>query len=138
MLFRSSIENFNKLPKDFVKCLEENKAPKYNFKLDYSKSLNEQNISEFAIAILKNIYRDYWASEDVKQKILLDEKNKRLEKEKIKRELYNPDNVFKKINKSNSTQQNTAILVTTEKDTILKKLLKKIKNIWRKKSEKEK
>lgn len=65
-------------------------------------------------------------------------KNKRLEKEKIKRELYNPDNVFKKINKSNSTQQNTAILVTTEKDTILKKLLKKIKNIWRKKSEKEK
>ena len=131
-----SIENFKKIPKELLKCLEENKDSEYNFQLDYSKSLNEQNISKFTTAILRNIYRDYWASEDVKQKILLDEANKRYESEKIKRELYNPDNIFKNINKSNSRQQNTTAITITKEDSILKKILDKIKNMWRKKSEK--
>lgn len=138
IIYNMSIKNFNKIPPEVIKTLEENKDSNYNFKLDYSKNINEQNISEFTIAILKNFYRDYWATEDTRQRILLDEANRRYEKEKIKYELYNPDNVFKNMNKSNNSKKQTAI-VPAKKENIFKRLLRKLKNnIWRKTNEKEK
>ena len=138
IIYNMSIKNFNKIPPEVIKTLEENKDSNYNFKLDYSKNINEQNISEFTIAILKNFYRDYWATEDTRQRILLDEANRRYEKEKIKHELYNQDNVLKNMNKSNNSKKQTAI-VPDKKENILKRLLRKLKNnIWRKTNEKEK
>ena len=138
IVYNMSIKNFNKIPPEVIKTLEENKDSNYNFKLDYSKNINEQNISEFTTAILKNFYRDYWATEDTRQRILLDEANRRYEKEKNKHELYNPDNVFKNMSKSNNSKKQTAI-VPTKEENILKRLLRKLKNnIWRKTNEKEK
>lgn len=138
IVYNMSIKNFNKIPPEVIKTLEENKDSNYNFKLDYSKNINEQNISEFTTAILKNFYRDYQATEDTRQRILLDEANRRYEKEKNKHELYNPDNVFKNMNKSNNSKKQTAI-VPTKEENILKRLLRKLKNnIWRKTNEKEK
>ena len=138
IIYNMSIKNFNKIPPEVIKTLEENKDSNYNFKLDYSKNINEQNISEFTIAILKNFYRDYWATEDTRQRILLDEANRRYEKEKIKHELYNTEKKIKNMNKSNNSKKQTAI-VPAKKENIFKRLLRKLKNnIWRKTNEKEK
>ena len=137
IIYNMSIENFNKVPPEVIKSLKENKDPNYNFKLDYSKDINEQNISEFAIAMLKNVYRDYWATENTRQKILFDEANRRYEKEKIRRELYNPDNIFKTMSKTNNRKETTTAIVPAKEENILKRLLRKLKsNIWRKTSEK--
>lgn len=62
--------------------------------------LSEQNISPEANAIIVNLFRDYFATEEQKAKIkeILDLNQKKEEQEK--REKYNPDDIFKKANKN--------------------------------------
>ena len=125
-----SIENFNKLPSELIESLKKNKDANYNFYLDYSKSLKEQNISEFTMAILKNIYRDYWVTQDVRKNILLDEANKRAEKERNKQETFNIDNVFKNMNKPNIKIQSNTNIIPLKKENILQKFIKKFISIF--------
>ncbi|MBQ2937484.1 MAG: hypothetical protein IJE05_01150 [Clostridia bacterium] len=93
------IEYFNKIPTELIKAFEHNKDNDYNFFLDYSKDLKAQNISSFTLAILNNLYRDYWANEEERKEILEKEKYDLNILEQEKREKYNPDNIFKKVKK---------------------------------------
>lgn len=67
----------------------------YNFKIDENKNIEEQNLSQEAKAILANLYRDYWASTYQRQRIKAKE---RYDIEKIMKDKYNPDNIFKNRN----------------------------------------
>lgn len=64
-----SIKNYNKLPKELILSLERNMDTKYDFSIDYSKDINEQNISDITKGILSNIYLDYWADEKNKKQM---------------------------------------------------------------------
>lgn len=120
-----SIENSKKIPKELIDAFEANKDNNYDFNLDYSKDLKNQELSPFTIAILNNLYRDYWASEDTRNKIILEEHQKRYEQEKMKREMYNPDNLFKKKN-------NTECVAMVEyKENVFKKIINKLKKIFK-------
>lgn len=68
----------------------------YVFKINPEIDLSKQNISPEANAIIINLFRDYFATEQQKVKIreILDLNQKKEEEEK--REKYNPDNIFKK------------------------------------------
>ena len=98
---------------------------KYDFKIDISKSFEEQDIFEETKAILANIFRDYWATPEQKERILEKERNDREIEENIKREKYNPDNLFKK--KQKVIQQNEEIQsnlpVEIKKENSMKRLL---------------
>ena len=100
-------ESVDKIPKEMIKTFKINMDDKYDFKIDISKSFEEQDIFEETKAILANIFRDYWSTPEQKERILEKERNDREIEENIKREKYNPDNLFKK--KQKVIQQNEEI-----------------------------
>lgn len=128
ILNNMSIENFKKIPRELIEAFETSKDADYDFSLDYSKDLKDQDVSEFTLAILNNLYRDYLASEEEKNMIMLEEKQKRSEEEKIKREKYNPDDIFKK--KTQVEDSNESVAMVKYKETIFSKIIKKIKEIF--------
>lgn len=97
------IEAFKKIPPELIKAFEENIDNDYNFFLDYSMDLKDQKITPFTLAILNNLYRDYWASEEERKKILEKETYDLNILEEEKRKIYNPDDIFKKANNNIET-----------------------------------
>lgn len=71
-------ESVDKIPQEMIKTFKINMDDKYDFKIDISKSFEEQDILEETKAILANIFRDYWATPEQKERIL--EKEKMIEK----------------------------------------------------------
>lgn len=93
-------EEYNKIPKEKIEFYKDNKDNDYVFVINPEIDLSEQNISPEANAIIVNLFRDYFATEEQKVKIkeILDLNQKKEELEK--REKYNPDDIFKKANKN--------------------------------------
>lgn len=87
-----SKEEFNKIPADIVEMFKANCSNENEFVYDPSRSLQEQNVSEIARTIIAILFRDYWATEVQKERILA---KQNFDREKIKQEIYNPDNLFK-------------------------------------------
>ena len=118
-------ESVDKIPQEMIKTFKINMDDKYDFKIDISKSFEEQDILEETKAILANIFRDYWATPEQKERILEKERNEREIEENKKREKYNPDNLFKK--KQKVIQQNEEIQsnlpVEIKKKNSMKRLL---------------
>ena len=125
-------ESVDKIPKEMIKTFKINMDDKYDFKIDISKSFEEQDILEETKAILANIFRDYWATPKQKERILEKERNDREIEENIKREKYNPDNLFKK--KQKVIQQNEEIQnnlpVEIKKEKFYEKIINFLKKIF--------
>ncbi len=86
---------YNKIPKDIIDYINWNRDYSYNFKYDPTKTVDEQNLSKEARAIILKIYLDYFANTEKKFKIkeILKLNQKKAEQEKKLR--YNPENLFK-------------------------------------------
>lgn len=97
-------ENVNKIPKEMRDMFEAEQLKTYNFQIDTEKHFEEQELLEETKAILANIFRDYWATDYQKARIIEKENQDREEWEKQKREKYNPNDIFK--NKNTSTNDN--------------------------------
>ena len=97
-----SKEEFNKVPQDMLEMFKANAINNNEFVYNPRKTLQEQNVSETARTIIAILFRDYWATENQKEKIL---KKQNYDREKIKEEMYN-NNILKKQN----TQQNEAYI----------------------------
>ena len=126
-----------KIPKEKITMWKTNMDEKWDFVVDTTKALEEQNILPETRAIMANIFYDYWATDYQKQRI--DEKDKKNADihEMQKREKYNPDNIFK--NKQTKNIDDTDIvenmdLTIFEKDTWYKKLFKNLQNIFKRKN----
>lgn len=96
-------EEYCKIPKEKIDFYKNNMDKEYIFKINPEIDLVKQNISPEANAIIVNLYRDYFATEEQKVKIkeILDLNQKKEEQEK--REKYNPDDIFEKANKNTGT-----------------------------------
>lgn len=92
-------EEYSKIPAEKIEFYKTNMDKDYTFTINPEIDLAEQNISQEANAIIVNLYTDYFATEEQKIKIkeILDLNQKKEEQEK--REKYNPDDIFKKLNK---------------------------------------
>jgi len=91
-----SIDVLNKIPSKIRNFFKNNASSTYSFEYDKTKSLNEQNIKDKTRGIIALLYRDYVCN-DVERKEYNDIYTKFLnKKEKEKRALYNPNNIFKK------------------------------------------
>lgn len=108
-------EEYAKIPEDKIEFYKNNMDKDYVFTINPEIDLSEQNISSEANAIIVNLFRDYFATEEQKVKIkeILDLNQKREEQEK--RDKYNPDAIFKKadINESvnKELQENNNALI---------------------------
>ena len=102
----------------------------YKFNYDLDKTLDEQDVSKIAKGIIAILFRDYWATDEQRQKIITKQNYDRNQIEKNNRLKYNPDNVFKnKSNVSNNIEYQSMKL-TKYKEDLLGRLLKKIKKIF--------
>ena len=117
------IDEFNQIPSEEIEFYKENMDKDYNFSIDSGVDLSKQNISFEANSIIIDIFQKYFATEEQKEKIeKILEKNS-AEEDALKRERYNPDNIFKKEVPSNikveETIENENENVDVEKNEIL-------------------
>lgn len=122
-----STEEFNKIPNDMIEMFKENAMTSNNFIYDPNKTLQEQNVSELSRYIIAILFRDYWATENQRQRILAKQK---YERQKRKEEMYSYDNIFKKNNNDNISKQieesSTEIQMVEYKEPVFKRIINKL------------
>lgn len=131
-------EDQKKVPKKFIEILKENASKEYVCNLDYSKRLVEMDLSQEARGILGVMYRHYWCPEEKKAEFekRIDENEK--EFQRILREKYNPDEIFKNTGSilseekiQNDLNEETS-LVEKNKESLFQKIINKVLSIFKK------
>ena len=89
-------ESVRKIPKEKLELYLRNMDRTYDYKVDITKSFDEQKMSEKTKAIFANIFRDYWATDYQRERILAKEDYDKQKREEERRKKYNPDDIFKK------------------------------------------
>lgn len=127
-------EDVNKIPKSRILLWRTNMNKDYDFKIDTTKTLEEQNLSKEAKAIIANIFKKYWATDYQKERIEAKEKYDIEQMEKEKYQKYNPDDIFKN-RKQNIQQEEVAsktVSMVEYREPLFKRILNKIKDIFNK------
>lgn len=99
-------EEYSKIPKEKIEYYKNNMNKDYIFTINPEIELSKQNISVEANAIIVNLFRDYFATDEQKVTIkeILD-LNQEKEEQK-KREKYSPDNLFKNKGEDSTVEVN--------------------------------
>ena len=128
-----SKEDVKKVPKDMILTFETKQDKNHIFEIDVNQSIEEQNLLEETKDILANIFRDYWATPEQKEKIIARENFEREKIELEKRERYNPDKIFENRNyiKEESYKVVDNELTVVENKTWSEKIIDFIKSIFR-------
>lgn len=95
----------SQIPESFIRFIRENKEENYISKINPYMSLDEQDVSSKAKAIIALIYRSYIASDKEKEVFELKDKKEFEKIENEKREKYNPDEIFKNIKQEIETEE---------------------------------
>lgn len=127
-----SKEELKKIPKDKILTYIKYQDKKYNYKYNRELSFKEQNISQLTKALFANLYIDYWATDEEKSDIQLNDSKNMYELELEKKKNYPVDNIFK--TNRTSREQEKYLMVIDQKENLIKKILKKIKNIFKNKN----
>ena len=127
-------EDYAKIPPEVVDAINRNKE--YEFEIDESVDLKDNNLLPEARALLFKIYRDYLASESQRKKILKMQNEERRKRELKKQQQYNSDIFANKetetIQKSELEIQQQSIHPVPYKESIFKKLLNIIRGFFKK------
>ena len=108
-------EEQNKIPKEIVKYYKDNMDTSYSFKIDIEKTFEEQNLLEKTKIVLAILFRDYWATEEQREKIKNKEEYDIYLLELEKQEKYNSDNIFKE-RKEPKVQETKALIEYKEQN----------------------
>ena len=119
-----NIEEYNKIPPKIIKAIEENMNEEYEYELDEDLELKSQPMLPETKAILFNLFRDYLATSEQKEKIIKMQNEERQKSELKKQQQYNA-NVFQNKTKENINQSKELI---EYKESIFIKLINKIKS----------
>ena len=133
------IKYIKKIPKELLNLFEQKRNKNYNYRVNIDKKICEQEMLIETKSILSNLSRDFWSTPEKKEIILQKEKIERDIYQKELREKYNPDNIFKRNNESQSIlkdevskdevfSNNTAMI--DYKESFITKILNKIKSIF--------
>ena len=137
------IEDYNKIPKEFITYMEENCDQNQSFTYNIALPFKKQEISEEAKNILAMIYRLFWTTKERKKELNEEDTIIIKQKEIEKRKKYNPDNIFKNnlkdkndvlANGMNGKQiEENKSLVQIQKQKWCLKIFEKIKEIFKRK-----
>lgn len=136
ILEHSSKDIIEKIPIKFLDFINKIASKTYKFDYDQSKSLDEQNLKPETRGLIALVYQDYICDDEERNEYIQKSQLFVNQMENLKREKYNPDDIFKnKKNNSESVEDNvlteTAIVEYKEKNFI-QKLFDKIKYLFRK------
>ena len=121
----------SRIPKSFLEFLNNYKDKNYKVEIDFSNENWDEQVKKETQAILALIYRDYIVSQEERKRLLSEEREEERRIENKLKEKYNPDNLFK--NKSNNIENNTnkPVKMVEYKESIFKKIINKIKSIFK-------
>lgn len=123
-------EAYNKIPKNIIKAIENNKNENYIFSYDENLDYDYWNLSAQAKAMLYNIYKDYIATEEERNFFKEKERIEKYKLEKEKNQDFNIDTIFKDKSNSNFYQQNNNSLVKVKKQNWITTIFNKIRRIF--------
>lgn len=119
------LEDYNKIPKNKIELFRTNANNDYSFTYNPSKTLEEQEVSKIAKGIIAILFRDYWATEQQRNKIITKQNYDRIKFEEEKKSKYNPDNIFKnKIEKNIENTNNNLQMIEYKKESLFNKIKK--------------
>ena len=126
------IKDYNKIPKNIIELFEKNANNEHRFIYNPNKTLDEQNVTKRAKAIIAILFRDYWANKIQREKIIQKQNYDRIKLNEEKREKYNPDNIFKERNRSYETNKRTRENneIVSYKESFLSKIINKLKSFF--------
>lgn len=133
-----SEEDRNKIPKKLKEMIEEEREKEYTPSYTFEIPIEEQEISDEAIAMIALLHLNYWC-EDENEKERLNEifnENEKKYQDEL-REKYNPDNLFKNKKYKEeqlSEEQTNSVAMVEYKETIFRKLKEWFRNLFNKKS----
>ena len=122
------IFDYEKIPREKIELYKKMQDRDYHFKYNPLKTLDEQNVSKQAKIIIGLLFRDYWATEEQKSKIVA---KQNYEREKLIKE---QKNLFKYKNRN---MKESEIINCEEKflqepkDNIFKRIFKRVKCIFK-------
>lgn len=125
-----------RIPNNVKKDIAENMNNDYIPNLfDINKPIEEQNILEETKLILASIYKDYIVSDEERKKLIMEENHIRQQLEEKKKEKYNPDNLFKSMNKQKSLDKKENIqdisIANNNKTSFVHKIYNKIIHLFK-------
>ena len=121
-------EEYNKIPSEVIKAIEENRNTEYEFELDEDIELKDQELLPETKAILFNLFRDYLSTPEQKEKIIKMQAEERLKNEQKKQEQYNSDVFVNKQKKQPIKEEHTELI--EYKENIFKRILNKIRQFF--------
>ena len=134
-------DDYNKIPEEVINAIKANMNEEYEYEMNEEVDIYKQEMLPETKATLFNIFRDYLATQEQKDKILKMQAEDRKKAEMKKKEKYKTDNLFDnkkdkesllRDKKNNIKLENTELIEIKEK-TILQKILQKIKIVLFKK-----
>ena len=135
----------NKISKNFLNYIEENKDDEYEFEWNEENEVNLNTVLPGTITLLQMIFLNYYASEEEAKEIneILDENERTFQQKAY--EKYNIDIFSKKANEdeeeaetqvennSQNNPNNDNMKMTIYKESIFKRIINSILNIFRRK-----
>lgn len=125
-------ELVDRIPKYKMDYIKKNMDESYEYNIT-KETFDGKTMLDETGAILAILFRDYWATEKQRDKIINYHNAQREKMAKEIKEKYNPDNVFKmrNIEKEKTKETKEELAVVEYKENIFKKIFKKIKVIFR-------
>ena len=131
-----SKEDLNKIPTKKIEMFSKYANYDYDFEYNPEITLKEQNVSDIAQTIIAILFRDYWATEIQRNKIVAKQNYDRVKLEEKKKEIYNPDNIFINNHKNSLVDipenKQEKSLVKIDDIKWYKKIWNRIKNFFKK------
>ena len=125
-----SSEEYNKIPIDMLEMFKDNAEKNNDFEYNPDKTLKEQEISETARALIAVLFRDYWATEEQREKIIRVQQQERIRIENEKQEKYKSEDIFKNNNKV--LEKEEVALIKVKEQKWYKKVLDFFRKIFKK------
>ena len=127
-------EEYKKIPQDVINVIETNRNCEYNYHINNEIELCKQPMLTETKAILYNIFRDYLSTQNQRQKIIEIQNIEREKLEETKRARYNSKDIFKRREENKMYNIDTKIcnqIIIEKKESFIKKLIRKLKNIFK-------
>lgn len=123
-----------KIPDEIIKFYEENKSTTYKPNINLDDDISNINLMNKTSEIIAGLYIDYLCNDETEKQNYINQLKQIEQKvETEKREIYNPDSIFKDrtqvIQKPISEDQS---MVVAKKQNIFSKILDKIKKLFKK------
>lgn len=122
-------EEYNKIPPEIIKTIQNNMNEEYEFELDDELELKDHTLLPETKAILFNIFRDYLATPEQKEKIIKMQNEERQKLNLEKQQKYNVD-IFAN-NKPKEEPIKEEVELVEYNENIFTKILNGIKKLFK-------